>query len=76
VHADYRSTLYNHAIPPNAPASCIAEDGRSAFMGASSGHVAGVNLLLLDGSIRTIRPSVDLKIWRDFGTVGQPRPTP
>jgi hypothetical protein len=76
VHADYRTTLYNHSIPPNAPASCIAEDGRSAFMGASSGHVAGVNLLLLDGSLRTIRPTVDLKIWRDFGTIGSSSPSP
>lgn len=76
VRADYRSTLYNHALPPNAPASCIAEDGRSAFMGASSGHTAGVNLLLLDGSLRTIRPTVDSKIWRGFGTIDSARSTP
>lgn len=74
--ADYRSTLYNHALAPNTPTSCIAEDGESAFMGASSGHVAGTNLLLLDASLRTIRPSINLKIWRELGTIGSRRPTP
>jgi len=75
-HSDYRSTLYNHALPPNSPSSCIAADGQSALLGASSGHTAGVNLLLLDGSLRTIRPTIDLKVWRDFGTIGSPKPTP
>ena len=44
--SDYRSTLYNHALPPNGQPSCLASDGKSAFMGASSGHARGVNLLL------------------------------
>jgi hypothetical protein len=64
--------LYNHAIPPNAVISCIANDGRSAFLGASSGHVSGINLLLLDGSLRTIRSTINLKIWREFATIGSP----
>lgn len=74
--ADYRSTLYNHAIPPNSQASCIATDGQTAFMGASSGHVAGVNVLMIDASLRTIRPTIDSKVWRDFGSTGTIRPTP
>src|SRR5262249_30268311 len=41
--SDYRSTLYNHALRPQSWPSCIDESGRSAFMGASSGHVQGVN---------------------------------
>ncbi len=75
-HADYRSTLYNHAHPPNWGSSCIAADGQTADMGASSGHPNGVNLLLMDGSVRTIRATVDYKVWVGFGSIGSPRPNP
>ncbi len=68
--AGYRSTLYNHALPPDGRPSCIAIDGQSAYMGASSGHVEGVNLLLLDGSVSSIRRSINLKVWRDYATIG------
>ena len=68
IAAGYRSTLYNHALPPNGQPSCMAADGRSAYMGASSGHVAGVNLLLLDGAVSTIRPSINHKVWRDYAS--------
>ena len=34
----YRSTLYNHALPPGGQPSCLALNGKTAFMGASSGH--------------------------------------
>jgi Protein of unknown function (DUF1559) len=68
---DYRSTLYNHAVPPDSLSSCIDRDGRSAFMGASSGHIQGVNLLFLDGRVTVVRPSIDLKIWKEFARIGQ-----
>jgi hypothetical protein len=69
--SDYRSTLYNHAPPPNGRPSCIAADGRTAFMGASSGHVRGVNLLRLDGSVTLTAPSIAPKIWREFAAITQ-----
>jgi Protein of unknown function (DUF1559) len=68
---DYRSTLYNHALPPNGRPSCIADDGRSAFMGASSGHVRGVNLLRLDGSVSLTVPSIAPRVWRDFAAIAE-----
>jgi Protein of unknown function (DUF1559) len=71
VVSDYRSTLYNHAIPPNGRSSCIEGDGGRAFMGASSGHVQGVNLLFLDGRVMVMRPSIDSKIWREFARIGE-----
>jgi hypothetical protein len=43
-------------------------------MGASSGHVRGVHLLLLDGSVTLIRPAIDPKIWREYANVGPPEP--
>lgn len=62
--ADWRSTLYNHALRPNAAPSCIAGDGKAAAMGASSAHPGGVNVLMLDGAVKTYRATIDPKIWR------------
>jgi len=66
---DYRSTLYNHALPPGGQPSCIALDGQTAFMGASSGHTRGVNLLLLDGSVTLVVPTIDPKVWREYAAI-------
>ena len=64
AEADWRSTLYNHAIPPNAAGSTIALDGRTARMGASSGHGNLVHVLTLDGGVRAVKDGVDPKVWR------------
>jgi prepilin-type processing-associated H-X9-DG protein len=69
VRADYRTTLYNHALPPNSQPSCIDSGGTSAFMPASSGHVSGVNLLFLDGRVTVVRPTIDRKIWKEFARI-------
>jgi hypothetical protein len=68
--ADYRSTLSNHALPPNGQPSCVAADGRKAVIGASSGPVDGGNLHQLHGSVSLVRPSIHPKIWRDYATIG------
>jgi prepilin-type processing-associated H-X9-DG protein len=39
-----------------------------SFIGASSFHPGGVNVLLLDGSVRFIKSSVDLAAWNAMGT--------
>jgi prepilin-type processing-associated H-X9-DG protein len=67
----WRSTLYQHALTPDAAPSCIADDGRAAFMGASSGHVEGVNVLFLDGGVRTVTPQVNPKIWREWARIAE-----
>ncbi|MFI5457182.1 MAG: DUF1559 domain-containing protein [Isosphaerales bacterium] len=68
--AGFRSTLYNHALPPNGHPSCLALDGKTAFMGASSGHVRGVNLLHCDGAVALVRASIDQKVWRELAKIG------
>jgi hypothetical protein len=69
--ATWRSTLYNHTLNPNSTKpSCIADDGKSALMGVSSGHINRVNLLMMDGSLRGVTSTIDPKIWSDLGTVG------
>lgn len=70
IASSYRSTLYNHALPPNGRPSCVASDGGTANMGASSGHVRGVNLLRLDGSVGIVVPTIDSRVWRGLATVG------
>jgi hypothetical protein len=70
--ADYRFTLYNHALPPGGHPSCVAQNGKSAFMGTSSGHVGGINLLLLDGAVVLVRRSIDQKVWKELATIGGP----
>jgi Protein of unknown function (DUF1559) len=72
----WRSTLYSHHLTPNAGPSCIAEDGRTALMGASSSHVNRVNLLMMDGSLRVITPSIAPKVWEGLGTVGTSQASP
>jgi prepilin-type processing-associated H-X9-DG protein len=69
IASNWQSTLYNHALTPDGAPSCIARDGRSAFMGASSGHTSGVNVLFFDGSTRTFTPTIDPKVWREWATV-------
>ncbi|AGA25818.1 DUF1559 family PulG-like putative transporter [Singulisphaera acidiphila] len=66
--SSWQSTLYQHAITPNAAPSCIAQDQRSAEMGASSGHLGTVNVLILDGSVRTYSETVDPQIWSKLAT--------
>lgn len=69
VVADWRSTLYHHGLAPNAKPSCLDTAGRTAGIGASSGHLDRANVLLLDGSVRAYRSGIDLKVWRRVGTV-------
>jgi hypothetical protein len=69
---DYQSTLYNHSLPPNGRPACVAADGQTAYMGASSGHIRGVNLLLLDGSVTLVRPTIYPKIWREYARIEAP----
>lgn len=76
AEASWRSTLYNHALPPNAVGSCIASDGKSAYMGASSGHIGGVNVLMLDGAARVVTPSIDEHIWKSLATTSSTEASP
>ena len=65
--AGWRSAVYTHAAPPNAPATAIAEDGRTANVTGSSAHPGRVNVWMLDGSFRGIAATVDPAIWRAMG---------
>jgi prepilin-type processing-associated H-X9-DG protein len=76
VAVGWRTTLYNHALTPNAAPSCVADDSSAAFMGASSGHVNGVNVLMFDGSVRTVTPTVAPPVWKALATTDAPATVP
>ena len=42
-------------------------------MGASSGHVRGINLLVLDGRVNLVTRDIDLKVWKEFATIHLPK---
>jgi prepilin-type N-terminal cleavage/methylation domain-containing protein len=62
----HSTTVYFHVGLPGTR-SCMYPPGRIATT-ANSGHAAGVNLLLCDGSVRLVTNSIDLGTWRALGT--------
>lgn len=78
ANGEYRCGLYNHRLPPNAPAlDCLAAKlsgdvtvRNSAFgwRTARSRHLGGVHLLLADGSVHFISDAIDLGVWRALST--------
>jgi prepilin-type processing-associated H-X9-DG protein len=69
-------TTYNHVSPPNT-LTCAGTGftGSMANMAMqvppSSLHPGGVNALLGDGSVKYIKSSISLGIWRAIGTRNQ-----
>jgi prepilin-type processing-associated H-X9-DG protein len=59
-------TQYNHTLPPNRP-SCWVYGGIHAYT-AGSYHGRGAHVLMLDGSARYVKDSVDARAWSSLGT--------
>ena len=65
----WRSAIYSHSTPPDGSTSCVASDGRSATLTASSSHLGRINVGMLDGSLRGVAPTIDPKVWRAMGSI-------
>ncbi len=65
-----RGGPYYHVMPPNQTACAVSAGfgNVDSFIGPSSFHPGGVNVLLLDGSVRFIKSSVSLVTWNALGT--------
>ena len=79
ANGEYRTTLYNHARPPNADTfDCLAAlmttaDPARMYAGygwrtARSRHPSGVNAAAADGSVHFISNNIDATIWRGLAT--------
>ena len=73
-HSGFEFTWYNHALTPNSPIPNCSTNmafpqsttARGLFP-ARSLHPGGVNVLLLDGSVRFVSDSIDTDVWRSAG---------
>lgn len=73
------TTQYNHVAGPNDSSSecgwlaASFLEGRTRDGGsypATSYHPGGVNVLMMDGSVRFVRDGVSLPVWRGLATIG------
>ncbi len=71
----FRDGIYNHVMGPNAiVVDCTTAPPNFQFemdlaaISARSQHPGGVNSLLMDGSVRFIKSSVALPVWRALAT--------
>jgi prepilin-type N-terminal cleavage/methylation domain-containing protein len=60
-------TCYHHYLPPNSPLLDMNTCGYGLFA-ARSNHGSGVQMVLCDGSVRFVANSIDLGVWRAYGT--------
>lgn len=67
-HDPGRGGGYFHTNPPNTK-SCNGGWFPYGWVTASSFHNRGVNVLLLDGSVKFVSQSVDYSTWLAFGTI-------
>ena len=66
LQAYHSTTFYYHVSPPNGR-SCMYPPGHINTTAASN-HAGGVHVTVCDGSVRFVNTSIDLGIWRGFGT--------
>jgi prepilin-type N-terminal cleavage/methylation domain-containing protein/prepilin-type processing-associated H-X9-DG protein len=69
ILGNYGNTLYDHYYTPNSRTwDCMNVQQQKALLAARSAHLAGVNVLFCDGSLRFERDEIDLGTWRAFST--------
>jgi prepilin-type N-terminal cleavage/methylation domain-containing protein/prepilin-type processing-associated H-X9-DG protein len=69
IVGNYGNTLYNHALPPNAPEwDCMNATQQKGRLAARSEHSGGANVLRCDGSVAFTGDDVDLVVWQAAAT--------
>jgi prepilin-type N-terminal cleavage/methylation domain-containing protein/prepilin-type processing-associated H-X9-DG protein len=59
---------YNHVMPPNAISCSGPNTDNYGAHTASSRHPGVVNVAFADGSVRTVKQTVSVLVWRALGT--------
>ena len=70
INGNYMTTRYNHVMPPNSR-NCSrgnSPNNNGGGVTATSRHGSGVNLALVDASVRFVLNDVDLSLWRALGS--------
>jgi prepilin-type N-terminal cleavage/methylation domain-containing protein len=67
IHGREYYGAYNHYLPPNSPLLDMNTCGYGIF-GARSNHGSGVHMVRCDGSVSFVPNSIDLRVWRAYGT--------
>ncbi|AGA25312.1 DUF1559 domain-containing protein [Singulisphaera acidiphila] len=63
------SALYTHTLVPNSKnRDCISATVDQIHLASRSYHPGGVNVALCDGSVRSIKESIQLDVWKALGT--------
>lgn len=71
IEGNYPHTSYNHVAPPNWTGPDCSADGEGmagGVMTARGNHPGGVNVLVMDGSVRFVTNSIALAVWRALAT--------
>jgi prepilin-type processing-associated H-X9-DG protein len=65
-----RGGPYYHVTQPNQRACAVnpAFGNVDSFIGSSSFHPGGANVLCMDGSVRFIKSTINLGAWTALGT--------
>ena len=73
VNGHLADTMYNHWYGPNAKDTPDCQNGfhNFALVGARSAHVGGVQVALVDGSVRFVSDSVDISNLAVSGKLGK-----
>jgi prepilin-type N-terminal cleavage/methylation domain-containing protein/prepilin-type processing-associated H-X9-DG protein len=61
-------TRYNHVMTPNLWSCALADSSNQGSQTASSRHPGVVNVCMADGSVRSVKNSVNLNVWWALGT--------
>jgi prepilin-type processing-associated H-X9-DG protein len=80
ANGEYRTTLYNHAVPPNAASfDCLSalmttpDKGRMyagyGWRSARSRHAGGVTVGMADGAVRFVADTIDPAAWEAAATI-------
>ena len=70
VHSLLAVKYYQHITPPNST-PCAWDYAISSGIASkppSSAHIGGVNVLLVDGSVRFVSDTIDEAAWRELGS--------
>ena len=70
ILGNYGNTLYNHALPPNPPATwdCMDIRQQKGRLAARSNHPGGVMVLMCDGGVRFVPNAISVNIWQTIAT--------